>query len=169
MVFTPAAALGDLNRASLDIAVTRAAEARDGGVVLVRLPPPWIDQAANVPALLRWVLLFSSAERRDLMEAYGMARRLRAIAPQARVGLTVHGVRRVAEAEEAFHRLADVCARRLGHSLTSYGLLVDDLHVYRAVAARRPIGLERPQSRAARAMRDVARLLLDDARVTGDG
>jgi MinD-like ATPase involved in chromosome partitioning or flagellar assembly len=46
----------------------------------------------------------------------------------------------------------------------SYGLLVDDLHVYRAIVARRPIGLEHPQSPAARALRDVARLVLEDAR-----
>ena len=43
-------------------------------------------------------------------------------------------------------------------------LVVDDLHVYRAIVSRRPIGIEHPQSRAARALRDVARLVLDDAR-----
>jgi len=31
--------------------------------------------------------------------------------------------------------------------------------------SRRPIGLEHPQSRAARALRDVAQLLLEDAEV----
>jgi hypothetical protein len=169
VILTPAAELGDLNRAALDIAVTRAAEAREGGVVLVRVPPPWIHGSAKVPALLRWVLLFSSSDRRDLMDTYGLANRLRVAAPHARVGVTIHGARRVAEAEAAFHRLADVYARRLGGALTSYGLLVDDLHVYRAVAARRPIGLEHPQSRAARAMQDVARLLLDDARERSNG
>jgi MinD-like ATPase involved in chromosome partitioning or flagellar assembly len=51
----------------------------------------------------------------------------------------------------------------------SYGLLVDDLHIYRASVAHRPIGLEHPQSRAARALRDVAQLLLDDAQDPGLG
>jgi MinD-like ATPase involved in chromosome partitioning or flagellar assembly len=45
----------------------------------------------------------------------------------------------------------------------SYGLLVDALHVYRAIVAQRPIGLAHPQSPAARALRDVAQLLLTDA------
>jgi MinD-like ATPase involved in chromosome partitioning or flagellar assembly len=40
---------------------------------------------------------------------------------------------------------------------------MDDLHVYRSIVARRPIGLEHPQSPAARALHDVAGLLLDDA------
>jgi hypothetical protein len=56
-----------------------------------------------------------------------------------------------------------VAARHLGRSPQSYGLLADDLHVYRAIAARRPIGLEHPQSRAARALGDVARMLWSDA------
>ena len=36
---------------------------------------------------------------------------------------------------------------------------------HRAIVARRPIGLEHPQSPAARALRDVARLVLEDARI----
>jgi len=169
VVSSPASDLGALNRAALDVAVALAGEVRECGVVLVGVPPPWLDSTANATALLRWVLLFSSSERRDMMDAYALAKQLRAAAPSARVGVTIHGARRVDEAEQAFQRLAEVYARRLGGTLTSYGLLVDDLHVYRAVAARRPIGLERPQSRAARAMRDVARLILDDARECIDG
>ena len=41
---------------------------------------------------------------------------------------------------------------------------VHDLDVYRAIVAQRPIGLDHPQSPAARALRDVAGLLLEDAR-----
>ena len=85
-------------------------------------------------------------------------------ATQARVGVTIHGARRIADAQSAFLHLAGVAARHLGRDLASYGLLVDDLHIYRAIVSRRPIGLEHPQSRAARALRDVARLLLEDAR-----
>ncbi len=69
------------------------------------------------------------------------------------------------EAEAAFSRLADATSRRLGLPLTSYGLLVDDLHVYRAIVAQRPIGMVHPQSPAARSMGDVAQLLLEDARM----
>jgi MinD-like ATPase involved in chromosome partitioning or flagellar assembly len=57
-----------------------------------------------------------------------------------------------------------VALRHLSAKLLSYGLLVDDLHVYRAIVSGRPVGLEHPQSPAARALRDVARLLLEDTR-----
>jgi MinD-like ATPase involved in chromosome partitioning or flagellar assembly len=164
VVSTGARDLSSLSRAALDVAVDRAADAAEGGFVLVRVPPPWLEDTARARPLLRWVLLFSSPERRDLLEAYRLSKRVRSAEPEASVGLTIHGVRGIAEAEEAFGRVAGVSQRHLGRPLRSYGLLVDDLHVYRAIASRRAIGLEHPQSRAARALQDVARLLLEDAR-----
>ena len=115
-------------------------------------------------SLLRWVLLFASTERRDQLETYALIKRVVRTSADARIGVTIHGARQVGEAERAFAHLASVAARHLGETLASYGLLLDDLHVYRAIVSRRPIGLEHPQSRAARALRDVAGLLLDDAR-----
>lgn len=156
--------LGALNRAALDVAVSRAPEATDGGLVLVRVPPDWMRDYADGRALLRWVLLFASPDGRDLQEAYALAKRLWRAGAATRVGVTIHGARRLSDAEAAFGRLASTARRHLRHNVVSYGLLVDDLHVYRAIVARRPIGLEHPQSRAARALRDVARLLLQDAR-----
>ena len=44
-----------------------------------------------------------------------------------------------------------------------------DLHLYRAIIAGRPIGLAHPQSPAARALADVARLLLQDLQEAGRG
>jgi hypothetical protein len=164
VVHAPADGLGALCRAALDVAVSRAPEAREGGVVLVCLPPAWLRPLDDGRALLRWVLLFSTAEPRELMETYALAKPLLQGGSEARVGVTIHGARRVADAEGAFHRLSDITARHLGRTPVSYGLLVDDLHVYRAIVARRPIGLEHPQSPAARALRDVARLVLEDAR-----
>jgi hypothetical protein len=41
---------------------------------------------------------------------------------------------------------------------------VNDLHVFRAIAAQRPIGLAHPEAPAARALTDVARLISVDAR-----
>jgi hypothetical protein len=136
----------------------------EAGVVLVTVPPTWFCDAGDGRALMRWVLLFTAVETRDLLETYSLAKRIIAANSEARVGVTVHGVRGVEEAKGAFRHLADVAARHLEHPLTSYGLLIDDLHVYRAIVSRRPIGLEHPQSRAARALRDVAKLLLEDAR-----
>ena len=164
VVLTPAQGLAQLHRAALDLAVARAADSADGGLVLVRVPPAWLGRAVEGRALLRWVLLFATTERVDLMETYGLAKRVLAASHEARVGVTIHGARRVVEAQSAFLHLAGVAARHLGRDLASYGLLVDDLHIYRAIVSQRPIGLEHPQSRAARALRDVARLLLEDAR-----
>jgi hypothetical protein len=164
LVSAKASGLGDLYRAALDVAVARAADATAGGLVLVRVPPQWLESPADGRALLRWVLLFASLEPRDLMETYGLVKRLLNVSDGCRVGVTVHGVRRIQEAAQAFDLLAGVAARNLGRSLVSYGLLLDDLQVYRAIVSRRPIGIEHPQSRAARALSDVARLLLEDAR-----
>jgi hypothetical protein len=133
--------LRELNRAALDTAVSRAADAKNGGVILARVPPAWLNGASEGRALLRWVLLFAATEAEDLRETYGLAKRVVRIGSTPRIGITIHGARRIEEAERAFSRL----------------------HIYRAIVAHRPIGLEHPQSRAARALRDVARLLLYDA------
>jgi hypothetical protein len=163
VVAREAADLPELGRAALDLAVSRAAECESEGLVLVRVPPAWIAGGSDARALLRWVLLFAAGEPRDMLETYALAKAVLGRYPDARVGITIHGARRVAEAEQAFHGLADIALRHLGRRVLSYGLLVDDLHVYRGIVARRPIGLEHPQSRAARALRDVARLLIEDA------
>jgi hypothetical protein len=164
LVLAPASGLSDLARAALDVAVERAAD-NDAGVVLARIPPDWLG-AAQGRAVLRWVLLFSSTDRHDLLDTYALAKRVLVANRGARVGVTIHGAQRIADAERAFAHLADVSSRHLGRSVSSYGMLVDDLHVYRAIVSRRPIGLEHPQSRAARALRDVARLVLEDARAS---
>ncbi len=156
--------MGELNRAALDIAVSRTAESADGGIVIVRVPPEWMNRPSGSRALLRWVLLFASPESSDLREAYALAKWIVQAGHATRVGVTIHGARRIGDAERAFARISATALRHLRHSLVSYGLLVDDLHIYRAIVAQRPIGLEHPQSRAARALRDVARLLLEDAR-----
>jgi hypothetical protein len=166
LVSTPATDLAQLHRAALDVAVARAADAVEGGLVIVRVPPAWLGRAVEGRALLRWVLLFCAPDRLEQLETYGLAKRVLATSHEARLGVTIHGTRRVSEAQRAFQHLAGVAARHLGRELASYGLLLDDLHIYRAIVARRPIGLEHPQSRAARALRDVARLLLEDARKT---
>ena len=164
VIFAEVADLGQLYRAALDIAVDRAAEAESGGLIFVRVPPTWLRKAADSGNLLRWMLLFTSADSRDLLETYGIAKILLGLHSSARVGVTVHGASEIPQAEQAFARLARCSERHLGRDLSSYGLLVDDLHVYRAIAAQRPIGLAHPQSPAAKALRDVAHMLLADAR-----
>ena len=172
LALVDASDLGSLNRAALDVAVSRAADSPDGGIVLVQLPPDWLQAPSDGRALLRWVLLFASPDAGDLRDAYALAKRIvrsSASNQTTRIGVTIHGARRVGEAERAFARIADTSLAHLRCAPVSYGLLVDDLHVYRASVAQRAIGLEHPQSRASRALRDVARLLLDDARAPARG
>lgn len=133
------------------------------GPVLALVPPAWIGAGAPAP-LLGWTLLFATPEPDALDAAATLAARVAAAAPGARVGATLHGVESVAEARAAYEALALRCAARVRGGLWSYGLLLDDLDVYRGLAEGRAVGLARPQSRAARALADVARLLLEDAR-----
>lgn len=150
-------------RAALELANARATESRSG-VVLARVPPDWLDKAADAGSLFCWALFFVAPDRRDLLETYALVKRLQSVAPSVRLGVVIHGVGRVAEAERAFSKLALAVERHRGARLTSYGLLVDDLEMVRSIVNRRPVGLSHPQSPAARALRDVARLILADAR-----
>ena len=156
--------LGSLYRIALESAVIRHRGSDEkAGVVLVRVPPAWLLKPGEGAPLLRWSLLFSSSRTSDLKESYGLSKLILGAQPDARLGITIHGAQSRREAEEAFHRLAQASEKGIGRDLLSYGLLVDDLHVYRAIVAQRPIGLAHPQAPAARALRDVARMLMHDA------
>ena len=161
---TTAADLGALYRVAIDTSIAQARGARNGGVILVRVPPAWLRAPAEGAALLRWTLLFSSTHSDDLLETYGLGKLALTAHAAAEVGVAIHGAGSLNQARNAFERLAGVARDHLGRDLLSYGLLVDDLDVYRAIVAQRPIGLAHPQSPAARALADVARLILDDAR-----
>jgi hypothetical protein len=130
---------------------------------VVLVPSAWLARGAEGEGLFRWTLLFAAASAADLASAYATAARVYAAEPEARVGVTIHGVASVAEARAAFGRLAARVQEDFGRELWSYGLLLDELLVYRTAAERRPVGLSHPQSLAARAMLDVARLLVEDA------
>ncbi len=164
LVFCPATDLDSLYKFAGELAHSRADRSRRGGIVFVRIPPAWLASTASLSHPVRWLLLLTSANRRDLREAFEMAKTLVAANPKAEVGVTIHGVTTISEAEHAFEYLSRISLERLGLVLASYSLLVDDLHVYRAIAAQRPIGLAHPQAPATRALQDVARLIYEDAR-----
>lgn len=130
-------------------------------LVLTRVPPAWLADEAGAQELLAWTLLLAGPdpERRD--EARVRSRRIADVFPGARIGVTVHGVRSVREAQAAFDALALASP---SDGLLSYGLLLDDHLLYDALLARRPLTQQRPDSRAAHALRDVARLLHEDWR-----
>lgn len=167
LVLTFAEDLGALARSARDVASTAASS--EHGLILVRVPPDWLTKAADAPDLFAWTLLLTSPDQEDLLETYAVAKRLLEANPSARIGVTVHGPRSVAEAREAFDQLDHAARRHLGRALSSYGLLIDDLHVYRAIVSRRPVGLTSPRAGATKALQEVASLLLSDARGTPHG
>jgi hypothetical protein len=161
----------DVPRATPDALFAAAASeaaAPPGGApktdrVWTALPPDWLDAADPEGPLLRQVLLLVTPETRDLERAFGLARGIVARAPGARLGVTVHRVETLDEARDAFLSLATACEQEWGRPLTSYGLLLDDVQVYRSAVSGRPLAGSRADGRAARALRDVVRLLREDA------
>ncbi len=166
--FCRAQNIEELVRAASRLSTSHAQVPQRGGIVFVRIPPAWLDKQDGFERgaleAIRWMLLLSSANHRDLDEACALSRTLLRANPNAEVGVTIHGVHAIEEARQAFEYLSRISEEQLGLVLISYGLLVDDLHVYRAIAAQRPIGLAHPQAPATRALMDVARLLYEDAR-----
>lgn len=152
----------DLVETTLGLAREPRRGTGEGGIVLLCAPPEWVRGGGD-SATPGWALLFTTAESNELRETYALMKSLVRRDPSMRIGITIHGARGLDDARRAFEHLSDVAERHLQTMPVSYGLLVDDLHVYRAIVARRPIGLEHPQSPAARALRDVARLILEDA------
>ena len=159
--------LQSLHRKATDVAVALAADADNGGIVLVRVPPVWLRRSLPKNPLLRWVLLFTSPDPREMAETFGLARLFRSAYEDTELGVTFHGVKEVREAEAAFDHLESVTRRRAGIALSSYGALLNDLEVYRAIVAHRAVSLAHPQSPAAHALHDVATMLLRRARETG--
>ncbi len=164
LVFCPATDLESLYRAARELSLSRTKGIQRGGIVFVRIPPTWLVTQARETSAIDWLLLLSSANRRDLHEAHHLARTVLSSNPRVEIGVTIHGVTSIGEARAAFEYLSRISEEELGLCLASYGLLVDDLHVYRAIAAQRPIGIAHPQAPATRALMDVARMLSEDAR-----
>ncbi len=154
--------LGDLYRAAVDAALLRSGGGGPG-LVLVQTPADWLAAPGDGAPLLEWALLLTRSEPGDLRATWRLARHLTGARPGGRLGITIHGATSRRAAERGFAALARAARERLAREVASYGLLADDLHVYRAITDRRPIGVSQPQSLAARALHDVAGTLLDDA------
>lgn len=156
--------LASLHSAAVELAAARAPDHPQGGVVLVRIPPLWLRTTEQPPELLEWTLLFTSTQKSCLEQTYALAALVLGENPQASVGITVRGAIGQRDGEEAFTRLAHSVEQRLGLTLTSYGLLVEDLDVFRAIVAQQPIGRAHPNSLAARALRETAKLVYERAK-----
>ena len=164
VVYGRANDLTTLHTLAADLAAARAEKAPRDGIVFTRIPPAWLVGRPGIVNPIPWLLLLTSARHRDLDEAFDLIRALLRARADAEIGVTIHGAVSIADAQKGFDSLARRVESELDALLTSYGLLVDDLHVYRAIAAQRPIGLAHPQAPATRALMDVARLLYEDAR-----
>lgn len=154
-------ALADAARDAASRAASRSAEAP---LVLVAVPLAGLCKGADAGPLLRRVLLLTRPDERELVETWAA---LDAIAEQSQgveIGACVFGVRSLADARRTFEGLAALAELELERTLTSYGVLIDDIHLSRSIVSQRPIALAQPGSPAARALTDVAALLLADAR-----
>ncbi len=156
--------LSDLARAA-DGAAARLAS-RPGGrsLVLVAVPVAWLRADGAGCTLLDRVLLLTRPEERELLETWTALGAISEQAPRARIGVSLFGVASLAEARRAFEGLAALTELELARPLASYGVLIDDVHLSRSIVSQRPIPLSQPSTPAARALTDVASMLLDDAR-----
>jgi hypothetical protein len=155
--------LASLHSAAVELAQACQADENKGGVVLVRIPPMWLRGADHATELLDWLLLFTSPDQRNLAHTYALAAMVLKENPSAEIGITVHGAKDRRDAETAFGRLAASVEQQLGLSLASYGLLVEDLDIYRALVGGTTVGRAYPGSLSAQSLRAAAKLVFERA------
>jgi hypothetical protein len=160
-LLAPAQGLPDLSLAAAE-ASAKLAAAHAPSLVLMRVPPGWIAPSEAAEGLLGWTLQLVGPDSLARERALRLAQRVRNSQPAARLGVALRDVRSVHEAESAFTALDRAFSRRSDASLTSYGLLLDEAEVYRSLLARRPLLRMQPETRAASALADMARLLRAD-------
>lgn len=166
---TPAEDLASLHSAAIELAEAHGSDENPRGargVVLVRIPPMWLrgaDHATEATELLEWLLLFTSPDPQNLANTYALAAMVLKENPSAEIGITVHGAKDRRDAEAAFGRLARNVEQQLGLNLVSYGLLVEDLDIYRALVGGTTVGRAYPGSLSAQSLRAAAKLVFERA------
>jgi len=121
------------------------------------------DHATEATELLEWLLLFTSPDPQNLANTYALAAMVLKENPSAEIGITVHGAKDRRDAEAAFGRLARNVEQQLGLNLVSYGLLVEDLDIYRARVGGTTVGRAYPGSLSAQSLRAAAKLVFERA------
>lgn len=158
--FSGAGDLGALARDARELG--RTPHGRGPTLAPTLVPARWIRPDPDGASLLQHPVLFATPEASSLHATQALLESIFEAAPHAEPGITIHGVDSIQEAERTFDRLSLRCETSLGRPLRSYGLLLDDLQVYRAAVERRPVTAAKPNSLASRALTDVARLLIED-------
>jgi len=155
--------LSSLYGAARELAAERGKSAAHSGLILVRIPPMWLRGTEEASELLEWLLLFSATDSRSLADTYALAAWVLGRNPKAEIGVTIHGAEDRPSAEEAFGALARNVEQRLGRTLASYGLLVEDLDLYRSLVSSAPLCSTGPRSLAAAGLRESAKLVFERA------
>ena len=158
------ATIATLAEAARDAAARANARSTTPPVVLVGVPLAALRKGADAGSLLQRVLLLTRPDERELVETWAALDAIVEQAPGAALGACVFGVRSLADARRTFEGLAALAELELERTLTSYGVLIDDIHLSRSIVSQRPIVLTQPGSPAARALGDVAAMLLSEAR-----
>lgn len=158
------ATIAALGAAACDAAARAGARSATPPVVLVAVPLPALRKGAEASSLLQRVLLLTRPDERELVETWAALDAIVEQTPGAQLGTCVFGVRSLADARRTFEALAALAELELERTLTSYGVLIDDVHLSRSIVSQRPIVLTQPGSPAARALGDVATMLLSEAR-----
>jgi hypothetical protein len=156
----------ELAAAAVDRASALKEDEAIDGVVIARVPPAWLEGDEVPGELFDWLLLFTSTHERNLVDAYSLAARVLRENPEAEIGVTVHGAAARREGEAAFGLLARSVEQHLGRSVANYGLLLEDLDIYRSLAAGQAIGRAHPDSPANVSLREAAKLVFERARKT---
>lgn len=163
IVEAPSNRLAALADAARDAAARAAARQASSPLVLVAVPLGALHKGADAGPLLQRVLLLSRPDERELVETWAALDAIAQQSPGARLGVCIFGVRSLADARRTFEGLAALAELELERTLTSYGVLIDDVHLSRSIVSQRPIVLAQPGSPAARALADVATMLIADA------
>jgi hypothetical protein len=164
VVECPSPGLAALADAACDAAARAWARSHAAPFVLVAVPAAGLRKGADAGPLLRRVLVLARPDEHELVETWAALDAVVEQAPGARLGACVFGVRSLADARRTFESLAALAELELERPLVSYGVLIDDVHLSRSIVSQRPIVLAHPGTPAARALADVASLLLADAR-----
>ncbi len=164
----PAGRLCELAEGVEDAARRAASRAGARSLVLVAVPVASLRAGADGGPLLDRVLLLTRPEERELLETWTVLGAISERAPRARIGVSLFGVSSLAHARRAFDGLAALAELELARPLASFGVLIDDVHLSRSIVSQRPIALGQPSTPAARALTDVAAMLLEDAGETNE-
>ena len=162
LIRSPAENLETLDHVSSRLAAENPTRDDRPAIIFVRIPPSWLERASTAPTRSEWLLLLHAAHAIGVGPVLGGPARILASQPRAALNLIVYGAATLAEAKKSQEAFTARSEGTLGRAPRTCGLLVEDLHLYRAIAAQRAVGLAYPRAPLTRALQQVARNLVDE-------